>query len=92
MEVRISHTCAYTHTHSTDIHVHVVIKLAPHFILSHPLGIPQALMLEYPIHGSFHSFLVAKRRAVLSGDNQYWPGWTQRHIEGNVAEVLLVWE
>lgn len=62
----------------------------PHFILSHPLGIPQALMLEYPIHGSFHSFLVAKRKGVLSGDNQYWPGWTQRHIERNVAEVTIM--
>lgn len=47
-------------------------------------------MLEYPIHGSFHSFLVAKRKGVLSGDNQYWPGWTQRHIERNVAEVTIM--
>ena len=47
-------------------------------------------MLEYPLHGRFHSFLVLKRRSVLSGDTQLWPGWTQRNSEGKVTEVRTV--
>ena len=44
-------------------------------------------MLEYPPHGSFHSFLVLKRRAMLSDDAKPWPAWTHRASERNIAKV-----
>ena len=50
-------------------------------------GVPQAAMLEYPLHGRLHSFLVLKRKCMLSGNSQTWHGWTQRNSERGVAEV-----
>ena len=44
-------------------------------------------MTEYPVHGRLHSFLVVKRKCMLSGNSQLWNGWVQRNSEGRVAEV-----
>ena len=44
-------------------------------------------MLEYPLHGRLHSFLLLKRKCLLSGNNKQWHGWLQRNSDKGVAEV-----
>lgn len=57
---------------------------------TYTVGVPQAIMLEYPLHGRFHSFLVLKRKSALSGNTQHWPGWTRRNSQGKVVKVSCV--
>ena len=47
-------------------------------------------MLEYPLHGRLHSFLVLKRKCLLSGNSKQWHGWLQRDSEKGVAEVWCI--
>ena len=37
-------------------------------------GVPHAVMLEYPIFGSLHTFLICKRRGKVFGSTNTWGG------------------
>lgn len=50
-------------------------------------GVPSALMLEYPPHGSLHSFLLCKAKARISGSAGMWPGLTNQVTERDLVVV-----
>jgi hypothetical protein len=90
---KISAVDAKAHIPCLKADIATLTHIPPHPLLVNLLGVclsggvPQAIMLEYPLHGRLHSFLVLKRRAALSGDTHPWPDWTERNSERNVVQV-----
>ena len=54
------------------------------FILVLLLAAPSALLFEYPLYGSLHSFLTCKRRGMISDNSNLWAGLENCSMEPNV--------
>lgn len=45
-------------------------------------------MLEYPVYGSLHSFLVCKRLGRISDNSSQWEGIKFQQLEANILRAL----
>jgi hypothetical protein len=91
---KISALDAKAHIPCLKADIATLSRVPPHLHLLNLIGVcnsggvPQAVMLEYPLHGRLHSFLVLKRKCLLSGNSKQWHGWLQRDSEKGVAEAV----
>ena len=58
------------------------------FLFPSSPGPPYALLFEFPLYGSLHSFLTCKKQGIASDNSSKWAGLEFRSLEPSVLSAL----